>query len=355
MDMLETNLVKRRLLWLALPCLILLVQAATPAQTPSIVSTSPEVVAVIDNKHAITRKDVDDTLGTRLIALEEQIYALRKNALENLITERLLRETAKTRGVTVEELKNSFIPGKVNITTLQVEEEYSKAAQSMGDMGEDEAKQRLKIELEGFEKIRLYKEALAKLREGAKVEVNLPAPDSKLVISNTGPAKGPATAPVQLVEFSDFQCPYCKRAQGFLGEVLQEYGSKVQHVFKHLPLTIHSEAFISAQASVCAHGQGKFWEFHDRLFESDDLSAKALKKYAGDLSLNLDEYDKCMASPGSRAEVLKDLAEARRANVEGTPTFFINGKRVRGVGSAADLRKVIDAELKQVAADAGSR
>lgn len=350
--MLNKHLAQRPLAWLMLGCLLLLIApAAASAQSGG----GGQVVAVVNGKHNITQKEVDDLLGRRLTALQEQVYALRKSALETLITEALLKEQARAKGVTVEEIKDGLTPAKVNITPLRVEEEYARNAHSMGEMGEEEAKQRLKVELEAVEKIKAYKESLARIRGAAKVEVTLPEPDAKVFVTAGGPTKGPDSAPVQLVEFSDFQCPYCKRAHGFIGEVLREYGPKVQLVFKHLPLTIHPEAFASAQASHCAGAQGKFWEFHDRLFASDDLTAQALKKYAGELSLDAQEFSRCMDSESSRAAILKDLAEARRANVEGTPTFFVNGKPVRGIGSAADLRKVIDAELKSMAEGAGSR
>lgn len=351
--MLKQNLAQRQLMWLALGCILLLAPAAASAQSEA--GAGRQVVAVIDDKHVITQQEVDELLGPRLVALEEQIYALRKNAIEGLVTERLLRERARARGVTLEEYKDGLTPAKVNVTPLRVEEEYAKHAHSMGEMGEDEAKQRLKIELEGIEKLKAYKDALARIRGEARVLVTLPAPPSKVLLTAGGPTKGPDSAPVQLVEFSDFQCPYCKRAQGFLGEVLREYGAKVQHVFKHLPLTIHPEAFAAAQASYCAGRQGKFWEFHDRLFASDDLKAETLKKYAGELALDAAEFGACLESESSRAAVLKDMAEARRANVEGTPTFFINGKPARGIGTAEDLRRAIDAELRDAAAGEGSR
>jgi protein-disulfide isomerase len=344
--MLNQTLAKRNTWSPALGCLLLLlIPAAASAQTKGGAERDSKVVAVIDQKYVITQKDVDDSLGPKLGELEAQIYALRKNALESLITDRLLKETAKSKGLTVEQLKNSFLPEKVNITPLQVEEEYAKHAQSMGEMDEDEARQRIRVELEGLEKIRVYKAALASLRGAASVDVQLREPASKIILSGAGPTKGPNTAPVQIVEFSDFQCPYCKKANSLVGQVLKDYGPKVQFVYKHLPLAMHPDAFAAAQASVCAGDQGKFWEFHDRLFETTDLSVEALKKYAGELSLDVAGFNKCLESESSRSAVLKDLAEARRANVEGTPTFFINGKQARGVGSVEDLKRLIDAEL----------
>jgi protein-disulfide isomerase len=340
--MLNKTLAPRQTSWLALSCLLLLlIPGATAAQTASDAGREAGVVAVIDQKYAITQKEVDDLIGPKLSELEAQIYALRRNALESILTERTLQAAAKAKGLTVEQLKESLLPAKVSVSQLAVEEEYSKHAQSMGQMSEDEAKQRIRVELEGLERIRVYKAALADIRNAAGVEVRLREPASRIVLSGGGPTKGPDNAPVQLVEFSDFQCPYCKNAQGFVRQVLQEYGGKVQFAYKHLPLTIHPDAFTSAQASVCAGNQGKFWEFHDRLFQSSDLSVDVLRKYAGELSLNVAEFNKCLESESSRSAVLKDLAEARRVGVEATPTFFINGQKREGALSLAELDEAI--------------
>jgi protein-disulfide isomerase len=127
--------------------------------------------------------------------------------------------------------------------------------------------------------------------------------------------------------------------------VIRAYGERVRVVFKHLPLPMHAEAFKAAQAAVCADRQGKFWEYHDRLFNSTDLTAGSLKKQAADLGLNGDEFQSCLETESSRAVVVRDLQQARQADIQGTPTFVINGRVLRGAKGIDDFRKAIDEML----------
>src|SRR5262245_16592472 len=125
-------------------------------------------------------------------------------------------------------------------------------------------------------------------------------------------AQNAAPAVVTITEFSDFQCPYCIRAASVVEQVRQTYGERVKVVFKQMPLPMHAHAFKAAQASVCAGEQGKFWEYHDRLFASNDLSVDSLKRIATDVGFNESEFSQCLASLNSRAAVDQDVAEAER-------------------------------------------
>jgi len=236
----------------------------------------------------------------------------------------------------------------VEIKQSRIDQVYAESAGGLGDMSEEEAKQRIRIELEGNEKVEAYKKALAELRRKASVEVLLVEPSPPVVrISDSGPSKGGRDAPVLIVEFSDFQCPYCKQATSTLKQVLQSYGETVRLVFKHTPLPIHADAFKAAQAAVCADKQGKFWEYHDRLFSSNVLSTDALRKEAAELGLDINEFNACLDSEASRAAVLKDMKEAKQADIQGTPSFVISGSVLRGARSFEDFKSVIDRELKK--------
>lgn len=130
-------------------------------------------------------------------------------------------------------------------------------------------------------------------------------------------------------------------------QVLRHYQDKVKLVFMHLPLSsIHPQAFAAAQASVCADRQGKFWEFHDRLFDaSPNLSPDTLEKVASDFRLNLGEFNSCLKSEESRTTVLRDIQVAKKANVQGTPTFIINGQIMKEAASFENFKTIIEAEL----------
>lgn len=308
-----------------------------------------ETIATINGKRTITRQEIDALVGAQLFNLEERIYNLRKSVLENLITRVLLEEEAQSKGITVEELQKQLLPAKVEIKDTQIQESYDSNIGGLGNMSEDEAKQRIRLDLEAHERIEQYRSALAEIRKKARIVISLPDPIAPTInVSNEGPSKGgPVNSAVTIIEFSDFQCPYCKQAADTLRQVLQAYGDDVRLVFKHLPLPIHPDAFNAAQASVCAAAQGKFWEYHDRLFSSGSLSGDALTAIASELGFNMKDFTACRASESSRAIVSKDVRDARVADVQGTPTLIINGRVMKGARGQEDLKKIIDQEINR--------
>jgi protein-disulfide isomerase len=169
----------------------------------------------------------------------------------------------------------------------------------------------------------------------------------RVEVGKDGPSRGSEGAPITIVEFSDFQCPYCKQATQVVEQVLKEYKSEVKIIFKHMPLPNHPLAFKAAEAAVCAAEQGRFWPYHDRLFGSTDLSAEGLKKTAVELGLDAGRFNACVGSEAARAVVLSNLQEARRLGIQGTPTFIVNGRVLRGLVSVETFKKVIDQELNR--------
>lgn len=307
-----------------------------------------EVMAVVNGGQVITQSDLDDAIGPQLYNLQERIYNLRKKALEHLVIRLVLKGEAKKRGITEEELKTQLMPNKVEVRQSDIDQRYADNLGILENMNEDEAKQRIKLDLESRLKFERYQAGVSEIMARAKIETLLSEPvPSFSTIDTEGPSKGPRGAPVTIVEFSDFQCPYCKQAAVSLKGLIQNYGSDVRWVFKQMPLPIHADAFKAAQASVCASEQGKFWEYHDILFNSSDLSELAINKYASNLGLKPDEFKACLASDASAAIVRRDMQQAARADVQGTPTFFVNGRLIRGMKSLEDFRSVIDRALDQ--------
>ncbi len=165
------------------------------------------------------------------------------------------------------------------------------------------------------------------------------------------PATGPATAPITLVEFSDFQCPYCAAAVGQLKEVLKLYPTQVKLIFKQFPLETHPQADLAAAAAVAAQKQGKFWAMHDAMFaHPEDLSRKSILLLARQNGLELNRFEEDIDSTVVREAVVRDVQDGNHANVEGTPTVFINGQRYNGPISSDKLREVIDGQLKSAKA-----
>jgi len=308
--------------------------------------SSETVVATVNNRK-ITQQEVDNTVLSQLLPLEQQIYALRKAALENYILRILLEDEAKRRGITVEELKKQLTAGKIEISTSQIEQAYLENASAFAQMSPDEAKERIRLDMETQARMRNYRAAVSKLRENARVEIQLKKPVlSSAALNDNAPSIGDKNAKVTIIEFSDFQCPFCKEVHPVIKQVLQNYGNDVKFVFKHLPLSIHRQAFSAAQAAFCAGEQEKFWQYHDALFSSEDLSAGTLDNIAARLNLDTLKFKSCIKSDNSRNAVLRDLQEAKKLGIDGTPAFIINGKLFRGVLSFEDFKNIIGDELK---------
>jgi protein-disulfide isomerase len=306
-----------------------------------------KVVAVV-NGRKITESEVDKSIAAQLIPLQQQIYALRKATLENLVLRTILEDEAKKRGISVEELKREFTAAKVAVQQSDVEQSYAENRSAFGAMSEDEAKERIKLDLESQARMQNYRAALSKLEQSSHIERNLEEPALPLVnvVEQNAPSLGGKEAAVTIIEFSDFQCPFCKDSQSTLKKVLQTYGNNVRLVFKHLPLEMHPQALSSARAAFCAGEQNHFWQYHDALFASNNLSLEPFNKIATELGLDLPKFKTCFDSEPSRRAVLNDVQEARRLGINGTPTFIVNGTPMRGAHSFDDFKDIIARKLK---------
>lgn len=160
------------------------------------------------------------------------------------------------------------------------------------------------------------------------------------------PSTGPANAKITIVEFSDFQCPYCSVAVGEINALLKAYPTQVRLIFKQFPLETHPQADLAAAAAIAAHKQGKFWPMHDAMFaHRNDLSRKNILALAKQVGINVDQFESDLDSTEVRETVVRDVQDGDRAHVEGTPTLFISGQRYNGAVTLASLKPVIDAEL----------
>lgn len=167
---------------------------------------------------------------------------------------------------------------------------------------------------------------------------------------NGAPVRGNDEAPITIVEFSDFECIFCKQAQSTLNSLLNTYGDQVKLVFKHFPLgDVHKYAVTSALASMCAYEQNKFWEYHDSLFEnsndSGSLHPTLLKTIANEHGLNMEQFHDCLDRKKYLEAVKQDYEEGFMYNVTGTPTFFINGRMLQGNQDIEEFKRVIEEEL----------
>lgn len=183
-------------------------------------------------------------------------------------------------------------------------------------------------------------------RAAAQMEEQFKNP-VKIPIGNS-PVKGPKNAKVTIVEFSDFQCPYCARGRITIEQVLKAYPNEVKVVFKNLPLPFHKNAMGAAKAALAAAKQGKFWEMHDELFKNQrNLSQDFYIKTAQKLGLNVEKFKKDMNSPEIKKQIDEDMALARKHGIRGTPGFFVGGVAVKGAYPFEHFKKIIDRWLEK--------
>jgi protein-disulfide isomerase/copper chaperone CopZ len=297
----------------------------------------------------ITATEVETALGRALSQLHQQIYNLQRQKLSELIEERLLSEEAKRRGLSVPELLEQEVIAKI----LPVADDEIAALYAAN-------KARIPVELDTVreqirdvlrEQRRKTQETLfvQSLRAKAKIVTYLtpPAVFRAEVFVNGAPFKGSEKAVVTIVKFEDFHCPYCKAVQPNYEEVLKRYDGKVRLVHKDLPLDqIHPQARQAAEAARCADDEGKFWQYHDKLYASaPKATPEDLKSYAKEVGLNENSFEKCLGTGKYKGRVQKDVDEGTGLGLTGTPTFFINGRELSGAQSVEAIAQIIDEEL----------
>jgi protein-disulfide isomerase len=299
----------------------------------------------------VTYGELTTRLGPPLADLEKRKQDMIKRGLEGYVLEKLVQAEAKKRGLANED---AFIKAEIEDKVPQPSDaEINKIfeqAKGSGQLPPEVTVEQVKPEI-----IKMLTEQTKRDRAQAlfgelksKAEVQTMLPEKRVEVAATGPAKGPEGAPITIVEFSDFQCPFCSKANASVDEVMKAYEGKVRVVFRHFPLSFHAEAPKAAEASLCADDQKKFWEYHDKLFANQSaLKVDDLKKHAADLGLDTARFNECLDS-GKKAEtVKKDMADGEKVGVTGTPAFFINGVMLSGAVPAEEFKSIIDAELKK--------
>jgi protein-disulfide isomerase len=302
------------------------------------------------NGEAITAKDLESSLGTKLSKLEEQIYTLKRDELENLIAQRLLAQEAAKRQMPVPALVDAEVTSKVGLVTEQEIEEFYQANKDRLRADEGGVRDTIRAHLQHQKLLIRRKQFVDSLRSQSKVVVNLQAPPVvRVAVSTDGaPIRGAEEAPVTLVEFSDFHCPFCNRAQGTLKQVLERYPGRVKLVYRDFPLErLHPQARPAAEAARCANDQGKFWEYHDVLYSNAPRGGPDdLRRYAEQVGLDVPKFQQCVASGAHRAGVQRDMEEGSRLGVTGTPAFFVNGRPLEGAQPLDAFVRVIEEELR---------
>lgn len=312
----------------------------------------PAVVARVGD-HVITEAELEENLHGHLLRLEldhkKAIYRNQQQVLQYLIDSQLVTAEAEHRGLTPAELMQAEIADKAEeVSEEEIREVYDQFRDQLPGSYEEE-RDKIRDYLVNGKRDSLKTALVARLRDEAEIEVFLPYPDLPAIEvagGASGPSRGAPDAPVTIVEFSDFQCPFCKRMRSTLDALMDAYPEEVRVVYRHFPLRSHEMAQPAAEASLCADEQGKFWAFHDEVFARQaELSAETLDDVAAEVGLDLEAYHDCVADRRYRERVLADYQAALDAGVQGSPAFFVNGRPIFGAESEGVFRELIEREL----------
>lgn len=331
----------------------LLAQSVKTAE-PAVVAKFEGITITQDDLNKASAQDLEKLEMERIqfnVNWERNKHQVLETNLSRLLEDKLLQAEAAQRGITKDQLLENELQGKVKEPT----EDDVKAYYEANKQRINQPLLQISSQIYSYLKTQSYNEAKAALVEQLKqahgVKVSLGPLRDRVEIEGS-PSLGAGNAPVTLVEFSDFQCPYCANLFRTLHQVLAKYGPQVRLVYRNFPLVqIHSYAEKAAEAGLCAADQGQFWQMHDLMFQAQgQLKEEDLKAKAVQLKLNSDQFNSCLASGQHAGQVKQDMFAGTKLGVTGTPALFINGRFVPGAVPFEDIARIIDEELKLNAA-----
>ncbi len=311
---------------------------------PALGQNDSSVVAEIGGRK-VTADELAEKEAGKLLQAKYKYYLAERDALEQYIEDQLLEMQAKKEGVTLDELYKRHVAINVPEPTEDQLRFYYEGVQT------DETYESARIHIiETVHQLRTKKARdayLAELRAQYGVVVELSQPSAHVEVANAE-RLGSENAPVQIIEFADYECPYCQKVNEDLNRLREQFGNQVSVVYKDFPLPMHPLAPRAAEAAHCAGAQGKFWEFHDALFQTKRLQTSDLKQQARTLKLDTARFDQCLDGGEEIAVVKKDAQEGQRLGLQGTPSFFINGHFMSGAIGFMKLRDTVLQELGAV-------
>jgi protein-disulfide isomerase len=316
-------------------------QQLAPTDVVATVAATTITLAEVDER-AMQRSSADFG-GSKLV---QALYLARREALEDLISTRLMNAEAKARGIDPSDLVEKEIANHAPTPTeADIAKWYQANPARVQGAALAQVHDPIKALLIQQGMTQAHDTFIATLKEKFPVTISLEPPRQK--VATTGhPSKGPKDAPIELIEFSDFQCPFCQRANPTVEQVLKTYGDRIHFVYRHYPLPNHPNARPAAEAAACADEQGRFWEYHDRLFANTSrLTDADLKEHAAATGLDPARFSACFDGHRFKSHVDQDVKEANDAGVTGTPAFFINGRTIEGSQPFDVFKRLIDEEL----------
>lgn len=299
------------------------------------------VVAKV-GKTNLTTNDFEKQEAGSLLQARYEMYKAERKVLDQFIEDELLELQAKSQGMTVQNFLDTVVYKGIKDPTDDQLEVYYEGLDM--DQPFSTLRQQILDHVREMRRARARYAYVKNLKTQANIRILLQPPTAE-VNTDGANVRGSKNAPVVMVEFADYECPYCVKVNPVLQSIEKEYGSNLAVIYKDFPLPMHKESQKAAEAARCAGDQGKFWEYHDLLFSSHQLDVPSLKKYAGDMKLDQAKFDTCLDSGAETAAVQKDLQEGQRLGLTGTPSFFINGHFISGAADSATLHEVLGMQM----------
>jgi len=313
-------------------------------------ATDNRAAAIMDNQ-IITHQQVIDPIESQLYEAEQKVYELKLNQLKSMLLTRLIEAHPFSKGITADAFLKKYVVKNPQVSPQEVEL-FIKQNKIPAEKINNELKEKVNNYILQEKERRAVAAWFAQQSKEHGVVINLPKPIRPRVeipIDNA-PTLGNKDAKVTIVEYSDFQCPYCAKAEETVKELQKNYADKIKIVYKQYPLGFHKDAFKAAEASLCAHEQSNdsFWKLHDYMLANPrKLSTTNLKNISQDFGINKAQFSQCLDSGKYTDRVNQDIAEGNRFGVQATPMFFVNGIVVRGAQPYQVFAKIIDEELAE--------
>ncbi len=340
------SMTMKKLMALSMSILATCACAAQSAPEKADSAGKSEIVARMGDR-VITAAELEKAAGGTLMKLRQQMYEAKKKALEKYVYDLMVDQKAAAEGISRDEwLKKNL---ESQIPKPSEEEIKAVMEQYRSRLAKDDDQARNQVITYLSQRARQGAEAALqkKLEAEAGLQILLQPPRLSPKVVEHNPTRGPEDAPVTLIEYTDFQCPFCGRAQATLEALRERYGNRIRFVFKNLPLGMHQNARFAAETAMCAKDQGKFWELHDWLFaHHTELDQEHVMKQAEEMGLDVEALKSCLDKKLHSSEINQDIEEAGGFGITGTPGFVINGRLITGAQPVENFESIINEELK---------
>lgn len=323
------------------------------SSSTTLASSDAKVLGTIDGK-AVSKEELSSGEKVKLFEAENAYF----NAIEEMLTQRYVstyfENLQKQKNFSSPiEAQNDFFKSRVNVSDRDVQRllDENKDNPNLQRMPEAERHSQVRQYLEGNARRNAIRSLVEEAKQKGEINIAMPRPvEPRVEVTDGGnDFVGPKDAKVTIVEFADYQCPFCARMIPTLKEIVKKYDGKVRWVYRDFPLTeIHPNAMPAAIVAECAGEQGKYFEMHNKLFDNyQNLGEDLYKKIAKEIGLNESQFETCRKDDRIAAEVRQDAAEGTQLGVNGTPTYFVNGRKMGG-GDINEFSRVIEEELARM-------